>query len=66
MVLPLSSAVSDFGGGTWLGLLTYGAIFFVALIPFFAFQEAAEVVGHDALWDLFFTRDRKSLKLVRE
>ena len=64
--LPLSSAVSDFGGGTWLGLLTYGAIFFVALIPFFAFQEAAEVVGHDAIWDLFFTRDRKSLRLVRE
>lgn len=64
--LPLSSAVSDFGGGTWLGLLTYAAIFFVALIPFFAFQEVADVVGSDALWDLFFTRDKKALKLVRE
>jgi hypothetical protein len=43
--LPLSTSVEDFGSGTWLGLLTYAAIFFVALIPFFAFQEVAEVVG---------------------
>jgi len=64
--LPLATAISDFGGGTWLGLVTYAAIFFVALIPFFAFQEVAEVVGSNALWDLFFTRDRKTLKLVRD
>jgi len=64
--LPLASAVSDFGGGTWLGLFTYAAIFFVALIPFFAFQEVAEVVGSDALWDLFMKRDRRTFKLVRQ
>jgi hypothetical protein len=64
--LPLATAVSDFGGGTWLGLLTYAAIFFVALIPFFAFQEVAEVFGSNALWDLFFTRDRRTFKLVKE
>ena len=64
--LPLATSVQDFGGGTWLGLLTYAAIFFVALIPFFAFQEVAEVVGGGALWDLFFTRDRKTLKLIHE
>ena len=64
--LPLASAVSDFGGGTWLGLFTYAAIFFVALIPFFAFQEVAEVVGSDALWDLFIKRDRRTFKLVRQ
>jgi hypothetical protein len=64
--LPLASSVQDFGGGTWLGLLTYAAIFFVALIPFFAFQEAAEVVGRDALWDLFFKRDIKNFKLVED
>lgn len=66
MNLPLMTAVSDFGGGTWFGLLTYAAIFFVALIPFFAFQEVAEVVGSKALWDLFFTRDRRTFKLVEE
>ena len=32
--IPLSTSIEDFGGGTWLGLLTYAAIFFVALIPF--------------------------------
>ena len=64
--LPLSSSIQDFGGGTWPGLLTYAAIFFVVLIPFFAFQEVAEVVGVAPLRDLFFTRDRKTFKLVRE
>jgi hypothetical protein len=64
--LPLSTSVQDFGGGTWLGIITYAGIFFVALIPFFAFQEVAEVVGVAPLRDLFFTRDRKTYKLVRE
>jgi hypothetical protein len=64
--LPIATAVSDFGGGTWLGLLSYAAIFFVALIPFFAFQEVAEVVGGNALWDLFFTRDKRTFKLIKE
>jgi hypothetical protein len=64
--LPLATAVSDLGGGTWLGLLTYAAIFFIALIPFFAFQEVAEIVGRDALWDLMFRRDRKTFRLVRD
>jgi hypothetical protein len=64
--LPLSTSVADFGGGTWPGLLTYAAIFFVVLIPFFAFQEVAEVVGVAPLRDLFFTRDKKAFKLVRE
>jgi hypothetical protein len=64
--LPLSTAVADFGGGTWLGLLTYAAIFFVVLIPFFAMQEVAEVLGADALWSLMFTSGRKTFRLVRE
>jgi hypothetical protein len=64
--LPLSTAVADFGGGTWLGLLTYAAIFFVVLIPFFAMQEVAEVLGADALWSLMFTSGRKRFRLVQE
>jgi hypothetical protein len=36
----LSAGFGDFGGSV-LGLVSYAAIFFVALIPFFAFQEAA-------------------------
>ena len=64
--LPLASSIADFGGGTLLGFVTYGAILFVALIPFFAFREVAQVVGADALWNLFFSRGRKAFKLVQE
>ncbi|WP_294535389.1 hypothetical protein [uncultured Rhodoblastus sp.] len=64
--LPLSTSVADFGGGIWPGLLTYAAIFFVMLIPLFAFQEVAGVVGRDALWNLVFTGGGKSFRLVRE
>ena len=64
--LPLSSSIEDFGGGTWLGLITYAAIFFVVPIPFFAFQEVAGLVGAGALSDLFFSRDRKECKFIRE
>jgi hypothetical protein len=63
---PLGSALDDFGGGTWPGVLTYGAIFFVALIPFFAFQEVSRVLGSDLLWRLFFTPGTKPLKQIRE
>ena len=64
--LPLSTAVADFGGGTWLGLLTYAAIFFVALIPFFAIQAVAEIVGADALRKLLFTSGTKAFRLVQD
>ncbi len=64
--LPLSTAVADFGGGTWLGLATYAAIFFVALIPFFAYRTVAEAIGADALWNLLFTGDQKRFRLVQE
>ena len=64
--LPLSTALTDFGGGFWLGLATYGAIFFVALIPFFTVQEMAKVIGGDALWKLLFTRGRKAFRLIQE
>ena len=64
--LPLSTAVADFGGGTWLGLATYAAIFFVALIPFFAYRTVAEVIGADALWNLLFTGGQKRFRLVQE
>ena len=39
--------------GRW-GNYFVAAIFFVVLIPFYAFQEAARVLGHDTMWNLFF------------
>ena len=62
---PLSDAFAGFGG-TLAGLLTYAAIFFIALIPFFAFQEAARILGSDALWSLFFHAGHKRLRLVED
>jgi len=60
---PLSTAFVDFGG-TLPGLLTEVAIFFVALIPFFAFQEAARILGKGVLWNLFFHSGEKRFRLI--
>jgi hypothetical protein len=60
---PLSASFADFGG-TLPGLVTYAAIFFVALIPFFAFQEAARVLGGGALWNLFFRASEQRFRLI--
>lgn len=64
--LPLATAIADFGGGTALGLAVYAAIFFVALTPFFAFQEVARVLGAGVLWDFFFAVRGKRFRLVAE
>lgn len=58
-----STAFVDFGG-TLPGLLTETAIFFVALIPFFAFQEAARILGNSVLWNLFFHSGEKRFRLI--
>jgi hypothetical protein len=62
---PLSEAFADLGG-TLPGLLSYAAIFFVALVPFFAFQEAGRILGNRALWNLFFHSDEKQFRLVED
>jgi hypothetical protein len=61
----LSASFNDFGGSL-PGLVITAAIFFVALIPFFAFQEAARVLGSGALWDLFFRSGKKHFQLIED
>ena len=63
---PLATSIAVFGGGTLFGFLTLGAIFFVALTPFFGIQEVARAVGGRALWDLFFSRREQTFRLVEE
>jgi hypothetical protein len=63
---PLATSVADFGGGTLSGFLSMGAIFFVALIPFFGIREIARAVGGRALWDLFFTGRAQTFHLVED
>jgi hypothetical protein len=62
---PLSEAFADLGG-TLPGLLSYPAIFFVALIPFFAFREAGRILRNDALWNLFLHSDKKRFRLIED
>ena len=47
------------GGGSLQGILSVGAIVFVALIPFFAFREIGRVVGKSELWSLFLARGNR-------
>jgi hypothetical protein len=60
---PLSAGLADFGG-TLPGLLTYAAIFCVVLVPFFAFQETARILGSSALRDLFVRSGEKRFRLI--
>lgn len=62
---PLSTSFAGFGG-TLFGLLTYAAIFLVTLIPFFAFQEAARMLGRAALSSLFFGGGGRRFRLVED
>lgn len=62
---PLSTAVAGFGGSL-AGVATYAGIFFVVLIPFYAFQEMARLLGGDALWSLFFRPRGNTVRLVED
>jgi hypothetical protein len=62
---PLSDAVTGLGGSL-AGVAAYAAIFFVVLIPFYAFQETGRVLGGDALWDLFFRSGEKRFRLIED
>jgi len=61
---PVAETLTDLGARTLKGVLSLGAITFVALIPFFAFREIGRVIGADQLWRLVFARGRKRFELV--
>ena len=63
---PLADSLSDFGAGNLRGVLSIGAIVFVALIPFFMFREIDRVLGEGQLWRLVVARDRKKFRLVEQ
>jgi hypothetical protein len=62
---PLSEAFVDLGG-TLPGLLSNAAIFFVALIPFFACREVGRILGNGALWSLFLHSDERRFRLIED
>jgi hypothetical protein len=63
--LPLSDAVTSLGGSL-AGVVAYGAIFFVVLIPFYAFQETGRILGSAAVWNLFFKKGEKRFRLIED
>jgi hypothetical protein len=62
---PLPEAFADLGG-TLPGHLSYAAIFFVALVPFFAFREAGRILGNGALWNLFLHSGENQFRLIED
>jgi hypothetical protein len=60
---PLADSLAAFGSGDLKGVVAFGAIWFVTLIPFFMFAEIDRVLGQDKLWRLLLARDRKSVSL---
>lgn len=56
----VTSSVPAIGGGGLAGLLTVAVIFFVALIPFFAFRAVGRELGEGRLNAMLFGTDIKS------
>jgi hypothetical protein len=46
-------------GGSLQGILSVGAIVFIALIPFLAFREIGRVIGKNELWSLLLARGNR-------
>jgi hypothetical protein len=44
------------GAGSLIGILSRGAVAFVALIPFFTFRDVGAVIGKRELWSLLLAR----------
>ena len=63
---PLSNSLADFGAGNLKGVLSFGAIGFVTLIPFFVFRDLGRVLGSDQLWQLVFASGHKRFTLVAQ
>jgi hypothetical protein len=57
---PVAESLADFGAGDLRGVLSFGAIAFVALTPFFLFRGIARALGEDQLWQLMLSRGRRT------
>ena len=63
---PVSESLAEFGAGNLRGVLSFGAIAFVALIPFFLFRGIARAIGEDQVWGLVFTQGQKTFTPVAQ
>jgi hypothetical protein len=58
---PVAEGLADLGAGNPRVVLSFGAIAFVALIPFFLFRGIARAVGEDQLLQLVLTRGKRTI-----
>ena len=52
----ISESIPVLGGGGLEGILIIGAVVFIALIPFFLFEELARAIGEEKLVSMLFKR----------
>jgi hypothetical protein len=52
----LSASVADVGGGTLLQVLAMCLLFFLILLPYFAYREIGRVLGRDTLRQMLLAR----------
>lgn len=52
----VAESMADLGGGTLEGILVFGVIGFVVLMPFFALREIGRDIGDDKLFEQVFVR----------
>jgi hypothetical protein len=63
---PASEGLAELGAGNLSAVLSFGAIAFVALIPFFLFRGIARAVGEEQIWQLVLTPQRKDAAPVAQ
>ena len=63
---PIAEGLADLGAGNPKVVLSFGAIAFVALIPFFLFRGIARAIGEDQVWELVFTQGQKTFTPVSQ
>jgi hypothetical protein len=54
---------SEIGGGTWLQIAATAVLLWLILLPYFAFQQIGEVLGHGSLRRMFFAEGGQATRL---
>jgi hypothetical protein len=61
----VTESIADLDGGSLEGILVFGVIGFIVLMPFFALREFARDIGDDKLFEQFFVRRNPYIPLQR-
>ena len=56
---PVAEALAKVAGGTLLETVAVCVLFFLILLPYFAYREVGEALGEGALWRMLFSRSAR-------